>query len=249
MLGDTAVAVHPEDERYQRPRRQARDPAAGRPPHPDRRRRLRRSRDGHRRGEDHAGARLQRLRGRQAPRPAGDQHPRRRGATSCSTATPTSSTASTPSAELDATDRGASTASTASTARKRDRRDDGGARASSTKIEDHVHAVPHGDRWRRADRAVPDRPVVRRRQDAGRSPRSPRCATGGRSFVPKNWEKTYFDWMENIQPWCISRQLWWGHQIPAWYGPDGKVFVAAIAKSEAHRPRPIAQLRRARDAR
>jgi len=44
--------------------------------------------------------------------------------------------------------------------------------------------------------------------------------------VPKNWEKTYFEWMENIQPWCISRQLWWGHQIPAWYGPDGKVFVA-----------------------
>jgi valyl-tRNA synthetase len=44
-------------------------------------------------------------------------------------------------------------------------------------------------------------------------------------FVPKNWEKTYFDWMENIQPWCISRQLWWGHQIPAWYGPDGQVFV------------------------
>ena len=49
---------------------------------------------------------------------------------------------------------------------------------------------------------------------------------GSTTFVPKNWEKTYFDWMENIQPWCISRQLWWGHQIPAWYGPDGKVFVA-----------------------
>ena len=49
---------------------------------------------------------------------------------------------------------------------------------------------------------------------------------GRTKFVPKNWEKTYFDWMENIQPWCISRQLWWGHQIPAWYGPDGKVFVA-----------------------
>ena len=44
---------------------------------------------------------------------------------------------------------------------------------------------------------------------------------GRTNFVPKNWEKTYFDWMENIQPWCISRQLWWGHQIPAWYGPDG----------------------------
>ena len=44
--------------------------------------------------------------------------------------------------------------------------------------------------------------------------------------MPKNWETTYFHWMENIQPWCISRQLWWGHQIPAWYGPDGKIFVA-----------------------
>ncbi len=48
---------------------------------------------------------------------------------------------------------------------------------------------------------------------------------GRTDFVPKNWENTYFQWMENIQPWCISRQLWWGHQIPAWYGPDGTVFV------------------------
>ncbi len=58
-------------------------------------------------------------------------------------------------------------------------------------------------------------------------------------FVPKTWENTYFAWMENIQPWCISRQLWWGHQIPAWYGPDGEVFVelneeAAIASAEKH---------------
>ena len=45
-------------------------------------------------------------------------------------------------------------------------------------------------------------------------------------FVPKQWENTYFEWMRNIQPWCISRQLWWGHQIPAWYGPDDKIFVA-----------------------
>ncbi len=45
------------------------------------------------------------------------------------------------------------------------------------------------------------------------------------NFFPKNWSKTYFQWMDNIEPWCISRQLWWGHQIPAWYGPDGKVFV------------------------
>ena len=48
---------------------------------------------------------------------------------------------------------------------------------------------------------------------------------GRTQFVPKTWENTYFNWMENIEPWCVSRQLWWGHQIPAWYGPDGTVFV------------------------
>ncbi|HYI71455.1 MAG TPA: class I tRNA ligase family protein, partial [Skermanella sp.] len=58
-------------------------------------------------------------------------------------------------------------------------------------------------------------------------------------FVPKQWENTYFEWMRNIQPWCISRQIWWGHQIPAWYGPDGAVFVEeteaeAKAAAEAH---------------
>jgi valyl-tRNA synthetase len=50
--------------------------------------------------------------------------------------------------------------------------------------------------------------------------------TGKTKFVPKNWENTYFDWLENIQPWCISRQLWWGHQIPAWYDDNGNVYVA-----------------------
>jgi valyl-tRNA synthetase len=49
---------------------------------------------------------------------------------------------------------------------------------------------------------------------------------GRTQFVPKTWEKTYFNWMENIQPWCVSRQLWWGHRIPAWYASDGSVFVA-----------------------
>ena len=62
---------------------------------------------------------------------------------------------------------------------------------------------------------------------------------GRTRFVPQNWEKTYFDWMENIQPWCVSRQLWWGHRIPAWYGPDGTVFVErtegeAEAAARAH---------------
>ncbi len=49
---------------------------------------------------------------------------------------------------------------------------------------------------------------------------------GDTKFFPSNWEKTYFQWMENIRPWCISRQIWWGHQIPVWYGPDGKEFCA-----------------------
>tara|TARA_Y100000590_G_scaffold64629_1_gene69646 strand:- start:130 stop:2757 length:2628 start_codon:yes stop_codon:yes gene_type:complete len=52
------------------------------------------------------------------------------------------------------------------------------------------------------------------------------------NFFPENWTKTYFQWMNNIEPWCISRQLWWGHQIPAWYGPDNKIFVA-INENEA----------------
>ncbi|WP_116653608.1 valine--tRNA ligase [Pelagibacterium sediminicola] len=62
---------------------------------------------------------------------------------------------------------------------------------------------------------------------------------GRTNFVPKNWENTYFAWLENIQPWCVSRQLWWGHQIPAWYGPDGRFFVeeseeAARAAAKTH---------------
>ena len=53
---------------------------------------------------------------------------------------------------------------------------------------------------------------------------------GDLKFVPKHWENLYFEWMENIRPWCISRQIWWGHRIPAWYGPDGQVFVAENLK-------------------
>jgi valyl-tRNA synthetase len=49
--------------------------------------------------------------------------------------------------------------------------------------------------------------------------------SGKTRFVPKQWENTYYEWMRNIQPWCISRQIWWGHQVPAWYGPDGTFFV------------------------
>jgi valyl-tRNA synthetase len=93
------------------------------------------------------------------------------------------------------------------------------------KIEPHTHMVPHGDRSGVViEPFLTDQWYVNARALAVRAMAAVR--EGRTVFVPKNWEKTYFDWMENIQPWCISRQLWWGHQIPAWYGPDGKVFVA-----------------------
>ncbi|HZR59888.1 MAG TPA: valine--tRNA ligase [Xanthobacteraceae bacterium] len=106
------------------------------------------------------------------------------------------------------------------------------------KIEPTSHVVPHGDRsgavlepfltdqWYVDAKtlAQPAIEAVRERKTA---------------FVPAQWEATFFNWMENIQPWCISRQIWWGHQIPAWYGPDGKIFVAeteddAVADALAH---------------
>jgi len=75
--------------------------------------------------------------------------------------------------------------------------------------------------------------------------------SGRTRFVPRQWENTFFEWMRNIEPWCISRQLWWGHQIPAWYAPDGSVFVAeseAAARREAEaRFGPGVALRRDED--
>jgi valyl-tRNA synthetase len=93
------------------------------------------------------------------------------------------------------------------------------------KIEPNTHMVPHGDRSNTViEPYLTDQWYVDAKTMA--QPAIAAVRSGATSFVPKNWEKTYFEWMENIQPWCISRQLWWGHQIPAWYGPDGKVFVA-----------------------
>jgi valyl-tRNA synthetase len=93
------------------------------------------------------------------------------------------------------------------------------------KVESQVHTVPHGDRSGAViEPYLTDQWFVDAKALA---PPAIAAVRGGRTvFVPKNWEKTYFEWMENIQPWTISRQLWWGHQIPAWYGPDDRVFVA-----------------------
>ncbi|HWT31597.1 MAG TPA: valine--tRNA ligase [Propylenella sp.] len=99
------------------------------------------------------------------------------------------------------------------------------------KTVEHVHSVPHGDRS-----GVPIEPFLTDQWyvDAKRLavPAIESVRASRPAFVPKNWEKTYFDWMDNIQPWCISRQLWWGHRIPAWYGPDGTAFVE-LSEEEA----------------
>lgn len=106
------------------------------------------------------------------------------------------------------------------------------------KIEPHTNMVPHGDRSGVViEPYLTDQWYVDAKTLAQQALHAVR--SGQTTFVPKNWEKTYFEWMENIQPWCISRQLWWGHQIPAWYGPDGKVFVEeteeeAVAKALAY---------------
>ncbi|CAN7515189.1 valine--tRNA ligase [Pararhizobium sp. LjRoot238] len=100
-------------------------------------------------------------------------------------------------------------------------------------IEPHKHTVPHGDRG-----GVPIEPRLTEQWyvDAKTlaKPAIAAVREGRTNFVPKNWEKTYFEWMENIQPWCVSRQLWWGHQIPAWYGPDGQVFVEKTEEEALH---------------
>ena len=103
------------------------------------------------------------------------------------------------------------------------------------KVEPHTHQVPHGDRG-----GVPIEPRLTWQWycDAATlaKPAIEAVETGKTRFVPQQWENTFFAWMRDIQPWCISRQLWWGHRIPAWYGPDGTIFVArdeAAAQAQA----------------
>jgi len=114
-------------------------------------------------------------------------------------------------------------------------------------VEKTRHAVPHGDRsgvviepyltdqWY-VDAKVLAQPAIKAIED------------GKTVFEPRHWEKTYFEWMRNIEPWCISRQLWWGHRIPAWYGPKGEIFVAeteegakALAREHFGHDEPLRQ--------
>ena len=113
------------------------------------------------------------------------------------------------------------------------------------KTEPHTHQVPHGDRS-----GVPIEPLLTTQWfcNAGvlAEPAIRAVEEGRTQFVPKQWENTFFAWLRDIQPWCISRQLWWGHRIPAWYGPDGAVFVghdeaeaAALARAQYGRDEPL----------
>lgn len=104
-------------------------------------------------------------------------------------------------------------------------------------IEPHLHAVPHGDRS-----GVPIEPRLTLQWycDAATlaQPAIKAVESGQTVFVPRHFENVFFSWMRDIQPWCVSRQLWWGHQIPAWYAPDGSIFVAeteeeALAEARA----------------
>lgn len=101
------------------------------------------------------------------------------------------------------------------------------------RIEDHQMVVPYGERSNviieplMTDQWFADAPKMA--VEALRV-----VETGEMEFVPKSYEKVYFEWMRNIQPWCISRQLWWGHQMPIWYGPDGEIFCEEnLAEAQA----------------
>ena len=121
------------------------------------------------------------------------------------------------------------------------------ARGRLRAVEPNTHAVPHGDRsgvviepYLTDQWYVNVKPLAERALQAVRD--------GQTKFVPENYEKTFFQWLTNIEPWCISRQLWWGHQIPVWYDDAGGIFVAeseaeALALAEAKHGGPVALTR------
>ena len=99
------------------------------------------------------------------------------------------------------------------------------------KIEDHTHVVPYGDRsYEVIEPFLTDQWYVDAKKLSVAAIKN--VEEGKTKFIPGNWTKTYYEWMNNIQPWCISRQLWWGHRIPAWYTSNGEIIVAS-SESEA----------------
>ncbi len=104
------------------------------------------------------------------------------------------------------------------------------------RIENHTYKVPRGDRTGQiVEPYLTDQWFVKTKPLA--EPAIAAVKDDSIRFVPKNWERTYFEWMENIEDWCISRQIWWGHRIPAWYDEDGNVFVSYTAEMAADEAR------------
>ena len=220
LLGDTAVAIHPEDERYKHLHgKKAMLPLSGRTipvitdEYVDKRVR-------HRRPQSHAGARFQRLRARQAPRPSdrqvmgkdGQDHGRRRPLRR---------------AQVHAAER-----------REQGRRKTSRTQGLLVKVEDHAHKVGLCQRCENVAEPIISMQWFVKIEPLAK-PAIEAVETGKINFTPKSWEKTYFEWMYNIRDWCISRQLWWGHQIPAWYCGD-----CQESPSRARRPTPVRALRR-----
>lgn len=110
-------------------------------------------------------------------------------------------------------------------------------------VEDYTHSVPYSEKSdARVEPYLTEQWFVKMDNIAARALSA--VEKGDTTFFPKQWENTYFEWLKNIQPWCISRQIWWGHQIPAWYGPDGHTFVAmteeeATEKASIHYGHPV----------
>jgi len=97
------------------------------------------------------------------------------------------------------------------------------------RIDSHTMMIPRGDRTNSViEPYMTDQWFVKIKPLA--EPAINAVKNGDIRFIPANWEKTYFNWMENIEDWCISRQIWWGHRIPAWYDKTGKIYVAKNLK-------------------
>lgn len=113
------------------------------------------------------------------------------------------------------------------------------------KVVDHTYQVPYGDRSGVViEPYLTDQWYVDAKKMS--QPVAAAIKAGETEMVPKNWEKITFDWIDNLQPWCVSRQLWWGHQIPAWYDEDGKCYVAEN-EDEAQKQAPGKKLTRDSD--
>ena len=205
MFGDTAVAVNPDDDRYKHlVGKKIRLPLADRliPIIADcvRGCRLRLGRR-----QDHAGPRFQRLRDRAAAQPRADQHPHASGGAERQRAAARSADwiASKPASGWWRSWK---------------------APGLMERIEKHQLVVPRGERTNAVlEPYLTDQWYVKIAPLA--APAVAAVEDGRTRFIPENWAKTYFEWMRNIKDWCVSRQIWWGHRIPAWYDPQGNVYV------------------------